>query len=178
MCGIAGYVRLDGAPADLATIERMTDAVRHRGPDGAGHFLEGTLALGHRRLSILDLSEHGAQPMRDGRGNLILVFNGEIYNYLELREELRSVGYVFRSDTDSEVILAAYDYWGENCVSRFNGMWSFAICDRARRRLFVSRDRFGVKPFYYLLNEKIFAFASEIRQLLPFVEGGARPTWT
>ena len=168
MCGIAGFVRTDGAPAERSVIERMTDAVRHRGPDGSGHFLDGSLALGHRRLSILDLSEHGAQPMHDARDTLVLTFNGEIYNYLEIREQLRAKGYTFRTETDSEVILAAYDCWGDACVSRFNGMWAFVIFDRVRKRLFLSRDRFGVKPLYYREGGNAFAFGSEIRQLLPF----------
>lgn len=170
MCGIAGFVRTDGGPAERAIIERMTDAVRHRGPDGSGHFVDGPFALGHRRLSILDLSEHGAQPMHDARDALVLTFNGEIYNYLEIRDELRAEGYTFRSDTDSEVILAAYDRWGEACVNRFNGMWAFAIFDRQRHRLFLSRDRFGIKPLYYYENNSVFAFGSEIRQLLPFCD--------
>ncbi|AHB47214.1 asparagine synthase [Hyphomicrobium nitrativorans NL23] len=171
MCGIAGFVRLDGGPAERSVIERMTDAVRHRGPDGSGHFIDGSLALGHRRLSILDLSEHGAQPMHNAGGTQVLTFNGEIYNYLEIREQLRAKGYIFRTETDSEVILAAYDCWGDECVSRFNGMWAFAIFDRARQRLFLSRDRFGVKPLYYSEGRNAFAFGSEIRQLLPFGEG-------
>lgn len=161
-------MRKNGAPAEPSTIKRMTDAVRHRGPDGEGHFIEGQVALGHRRLSILDLSERGTQPMHDQSGRLVLTFNGEIYNYIEIREELRALGYAFRTETDSEVILSAFDKWGEDCVSRFNGMWSFAIYDRPRRRLFMSRDRFGVKPFYYRDDDGVFAFGSEIRQLLPF----------
>lgn len=168
MCGIAGFIRADGAPAELDAIQRMTDAVRHRGPNGAGHFLDGPVALGHRRLSVLDLSEDGGQPMHYADSGLVLTFNGEIYNYIEIREELRTYGYTFHTQTDLEVILAAYLCWGDDCVTRFNGMWSFAIFDRRKKRLFCSRDRFGVKPFYYRVDNKTFAFSSEIRQLLPF----------
>lgn len=173
MCGIAGFIRTDGGPAELAVIQRMTDAVRHRGPNGAGHFIDGPVALGHRRLSVLDLSDDGAQPMQYADSGLVLTFNGEIYNYIEIREELRAHGYTFRTQTDSEVILAAYSCWGEDCVTRFNGMWSFAILDRRKKKLFCSRDRFGVKPFYYRVDGKAFAFSSEIRQLLPFGDSTA-----
>jgi asparagine synthase (glutamine-hydrolysing) len=173
MCGIAGFIRTDGGPAELAVIQRMTDAVRHRGPNGAGHFIDGPVALGHRRLSVLDLSDDGAQPMQYADSGLVLTFNGEIYNYIEIREELRAHGYAFHTQTDSEVILAAYSCWGEDCVTRFNGMWSFAILDRRKKKLFCSRDRFGVKPFYYRVDGKAFAFSSEIRQLLPFGDSTA-----
>lgn len=169
MCGIAGIIRLDGGPVELDAIKRMTDLVAHRGPNGEGHFTEGSVALGHRRLSVLDLSDHGAQPMSDADGRYVIVFNGEIYNYIELRQELRGFGHDFRTETDTEVILAAYRHWGEDCVSRFNGMWAFAIYDRRLKRVFLSRDRFGVKPLYYYQKDGMFAFASEIRQLLPFV---------
>ena len=171
MCGIAGIVRTDGAPAEQAEIQSMTDVVAHRGPDGQGHFLDGPVALGHRRLSILDLSDHGRQPMHYADGALVMTYNGEIYNYIEIRGELRALGYEFESETDSEVVLAAYDCWGEGCVERFNGMWAFAIYDRPRRRLFMSRDRFGIKPFYYAQSGHRFVFGSEIRQLLPFGSG-------
>ncbi len=147
----------------------MTDVVAYRGPDGKGHLVDGPVALGHRRLAILDLSEAGRQPMHSPDGNASLVFNGEIYNYLELREELRSRGHRFVSDTDTEVILAAYSEWGEKCVSRFNGMWAFALYDRRLRRIFCSRDRFGIKPFFYAGTDQAFVFGSEIKQLLPFL---------
>lgn len=168
MCGIAGFVLKDDMAASIEGIKRMTDAVSHRGPDGAGHFVDGNMALGHRRLSILDLSDHGAQPMQGERGNLVLTFNGEIYNYIEIREVLKAEGHIFHTETDSEVVLAAYGKWGRDCVHRFNGMWSLAIYDRVNRSIFFSRDRFGVKPFYYLETDKIFAFGSEIPQLLAF----------
>ncbi|MGA7353529.1 MAG: asparagine synthase (glutamine-hydrolyzing), partial [Acidobacteriaceae bacterium] len=169
MCGIAGVISRKPPFADCATIRSMTDVVAYRGPDGKGHLVDGPVALGHRRLAILDLSEAGRQPMHSPDGNASLVFNGEIYNYLELREELRSRGHRFVSDTDTEVILAAYSEWGEKCVSRFNGMWAFALYDRRLRRIFCSRDRFGIKPFFYAGTDQAFVFGSEIKQLLPFL---------
>jgi asparagine synthase (glutamine-hydrolysing) len=129
-------IHRDGRSAALETVKAMTDAVAHRGPNGEGHVLERSVGLGHRRLSVLDLSEHGHQPMDYGKTGLTLTFNGEIYNSIELREELAGFGYTFNSDTDSEVILAAYDRWGVDCVERFNGMWAFAIWDAARTSFF------------------------------------------
>jgi asparagine synthase (glutamine-hydrolysing) len=171
MCGIAGYISTHGTevPADL--IQRMTDAVAHRGPDGEGVWRSGPVAFGHRRLSILDLSEQGHQPMVDAGAGNVITFNGEIYNYVEIRQTLLEQGYRFRSHSDTEVILKAYDFWGERCVERFNGMWAFAIYDPRRNVVFCSRDRFGVKPFYYTETAQAFAFGSEIRQLLPLLPG-------
>jgi asparagine synthase (glutamine-hydrolysing) len=140
--------------------------MRHRGPDDGGLYAAGPVALGHRRLSILDLSENGRQPMFSSDGNFVLVFNGEIYNYLELREELAARGSRFQSQTDTEVILEAYRHWGQDCVSRFNGMWAFALYDVRDRLVFFSRDRFGIKPFYYVLDGECLAFASEIKGVL------------
>jgi asparagine synthase (glutamine-hydrolysing) len=134
-----------------------------------GIHIEPGVAFGHRRLAIIDLSSDGAQPMF-WEDKSILTFNGEIYNYIEIREELQSLGYKFRSKTDSEVILAAYDAWGSDCVLKFNGMWAFAIYDRIKKLVFCSRDRFGVKPFYYVHEDKFLAFGSEIRQLLPLLK--------
>ncbi|MBP2294992.1 asparagine synthase (glutamine-hydrolyzing) [Azospirillum rugosum] len=169
MCGIAGIVARNGK-LDLRTrIRAMTDAVRHRGPDGEGHHVDGRVALGHRRLAILDLSAAGHQPMASADGCRLITFNGEIYNFLELRAELEALGHRFRSRTDTEVLLAAYAEWGTECLSRLNGMWSFAIHDRQRDIVFAARDRFGEKPFYYVRTEDAFAFGSEIRQLLPFL---------
>ena len=128
----------------------MTQAVAHRGPDGEGIFLSGRTALGHRRLSIIDLSDAAAQPMTLPGTALTITYNGEIYNYRELRDELAALGHVFRTQSDTEVILAAYAAWGERCLDRFNGMWAFAILDEARSRVFCARDRFGVKPFYFV----------------------------
>lgn len=169
MCGIAGIIGLNGQAAESHLIEKMTRAVTHRGPDGEGVLVEGNVGLGHRRLAIVDLSTDGAQPMTAGQGRHTVVFNGEIYNYLELRAELQALGHVFFTCSDTEVLLAAYAEWGTACVQRFNGMWAFALYDRARKVLFCSRDRFGKKPFYYLSSRDWFAFGSEIRQLLPLL---------
>ncbi len=149
----------------------------HRGPDGSGwrefQSSAGPVALGHRRLAIIDVSDAGLQPMSDESGRFWLVFNGEIYNYLELREELRGKGYIFRSDSDSEVLLAAFREWGADCLDRLCGMFSFLIWDDRKKALFAARDRFGIKPLYVVANEHGVAFASEIKQLLglPGVSG-------
>ena len=169
MCGIFGLLNKAG-PADPALIERLTDLVAHRGPDGRGVRINGNVGLGHRRLAIIDLSEDAAQPMRDTRYPVWITYNGEIYNYLELRAELEALGFTFHTASDTEVLLAAYVCWGEKCLERFNGMWSFAIHDERDNTLFCARDRFGVKPFYYVNTPTEFAFGSEIRQLLPLVE--------
>ncbi|MFH1550211.1 MAG: hypothetical protein ABIH04_06600, partial [Planctomycetota bacterium] len=139
----------------------------HRGPDGEGFHIDGRVGLAHRRLSIIDLTEAASQPMPNEDETLWLVFNGEIYNYIELREELKKSGHRFRSKTDSEVVLHAYEEWGEECLQRFNGMWAFALYDARDKSLFFSRDRFGIKPFYYIHNGEAFSFASEIRRYSP-----------
>ena len=163
MCGL--YASIAFAP-ERARIDR----VAHRGPDGSGwrEFASaaGPVALGHRRLAIIDLSEAGLQPMADASGRYHLVLNGEIYNYLELRDELRAKGHQFSSDTDSEVLLAAYREWGEDCLHRFLGMFAFLIWDERDQILFAARDRFGIKPLYVAVNQRGIAFASEIKQLL------------
>jgi len=170
MCGIAGYISSNSLLADAEQIVRaMTKAVAHRGPDGEGIWSRGALALGHRRLSILDLSKLGNQPMVDPESGYVIIFNGEIYNYIEIRKELIALGYRFLSGSDTEVILKSYEQWGKECVHRFNGMWSFTIYDPRHDILFCSRDRFGIKPFYYLDGLNGFAFSSEIRQLLPLM---------
>ena len=166
MCGIFGLINKIGA-ADADLVGRLTDLVAHRGPDGRGVRVSGNVGLGHRRLAIIDLSEDGAQPMRDRRHPIWITYNGEIYNYLELRAELETLGFAFHTSSDTEVLLAAYVCWGEQCLDRFNGMWSFAIHDERDNTLFCARDRFGVKPFYYVDTPSAFAFGSEIRQLLP-----------
>jgi asparagine synthase (glutamine-hydrolysing) len=158
MCGLAGMVDFD-RPPERRVVERWLDDLAHRGPDGRGIFADGTACLGHLRLAIIDLSDAGLQPMADGE--LQLLHNGEIYNYVELRQELATKGHRFRTATDSEVILAAYREWGEGCVERFNGMWAFCIWDGRRRTLFCSRDRLGVKPFYYRVDGARLSFASE-----------------
>lgn len=174
MCAIAGIVHKSDAPVSAVELDRAVDLAAHRGPDGRGTFRSRNLGLGHRRLAIVDLSDDGLQPMHYAEGLLTLTFNGEIYNYLELRKELSARGVSFRTQTDSEVILAAYSEWGADCVSRFNGMWAFAIYDAARNQIFLSRDRFGVKPLFFIDEPGTFAFASEIGQLLPLL--GPRPT--
>jgi asparagine synthase (glutamine-hydrolysing) len=162
MCGICGVVALD-RPPETETVERMLGELAHRGPDGRGTHEEPGVALGHLRLAIIDLSDAGLQPFASEDGRHRLIHNGEVYNYRELRAELAAKGHRFRSQTDTEVILEAYREWGERCVERFNGMWAFAIWDSLDRRLFVSRDRFGVKPLYYRLAGGRLAFASEPR---------------
>ena len=167
MCGIAGIFAPDGR-VSAQTVERMTDAMRHRGPDDAGVELiaDGRVALGHRRLSILDLSPLGHQPMRHPSGRLWVTFNGEIYNFREIRAELETAGEHFHSESDTEVILAAYHRWGRQCLSRFRGMFALALWDADRESLVLIRDRFGVKPLYYRVAAGQFSFASEIRGLL------------
>ncbi|MDB4599612.1 asparagine synthase (glutamine-hydrolyzing) [Alphaproteobacteria bacterium] len=167
MCGIAGIVQLKGDLKSLNRIDEMAALVAHRGPDGQGSVIVGNVALGHRRLAIIDLSDQGAQPMSSSDGQLHITYNGEIYNFLELREELIAHGYKFAGNSDTEVLLNAYRQWGEYCLDRLNGMWSFAILDVRRNIVFCSRDRFGEKPFYYHQSEMAFLFGSEIRQLLP-----------
>ncbi len=169
MCGIAGIWQPDGPPIGDATTRRFIRALAHRGPDGEGiaAFDAGRLALAHRRLAILDRSDASAQPMRSSSGRYHITYNGEVYNFLELRAELESHGVRFRSDGDTEVVLAAFERWGAACLPRFNGMWAFAIWDAQDRRLFLSRDRFGVKPLYVAhLPGNRFAFASELKAFL------------
>jgi asparagine synthase (glutamine-hydrolysing) len=165
MCGISGIIHKNGTPVANGDIEAMNDLIAHRGPDGHGIYLDKGLALGHRRLAILDVSSAGHQPM-SYRDRYIVTFNGEIYNFLEIRQELCVEGYDFMSNTDTEVIMAAYDKWGAECVGRFNGMWSFAVYDKLIAEVFCSRDRFGVKPFYYANTSDKFVFGSELKQIL------------
>ncbi|MES9862814.1 MAG: N-acetylglutaminylglutamine amidotransferase [Candidatus Thiodiazotropha sp. LLP2] len=166
MCGLCGELRFDGSPADLAAIDRMNQQIQRRGPDHGGSFSDGPLGMGHRRLAIIDLSVHANQPMVDQKLNLTLVFNGTIYNYKELRETLIGLGYQFFSNGDTEVILKAYHAWGEDCVDRLSGMFAFAIWDAQRQRLFMARDRFGIKPLYYSQSGNCFRFASNTQALL------------
>ena len=153
-------------------IRDMNNLIIHRGPDDEGYYLENNFGLAHRRLAILDLSKDGHQPMHYNGicGNYTIVFNGEIYNYIELKAELMEEGYKFSSNTDTEVILASYDKWGDKCVNKFNGMWAFAIYNKESNIIFCSRDRFGIKPFYYTTVNEKFIFGSEIKQLLVFTE--------
>lgn len=164
MCAIAGILRFaeggDSAPA----LQRMLDVQRHRGPDAEGVFMEGPMALGHRRLSIIDLSQAANQPMADATGRYLVSFNGEIYNFQQVKAELKD--YSFRTHSDTEVILAAFAAWGENCLTRLKGQFAFALWDRLGRKLFIARDRLGEKPFYYHLDSQRLVFASELRALL------------
>ncbi|MCM2464708.1 asparagine synthase (glutamine-hydrolyzing) [Methanoculleus oceani] len=175
MCGIAGQFALNGDAADTALVGAMAERLAHRGPDGEGSHFSGPVGLAHRRLAIIDLSDEGRQPMGNEDGSLQIVFNGEIYNYRELREELLAAGHRFASATDTEVILHAYEEWGRDCLTRFNGMWAFALWDERRRELFCARDRLGVKPFYYTVVGGSFLFASEIKALREHPEAGRRP---
>jgi len=166
MCGIAGELHLDGVAPDMRAIRRMLDKLQRRGPDHEGSYSDGPVALGHRRLAIIDLSTHANQPMVDSELGLVLVFNGCIYNYPELRRELKLRGYHFFSTGDTEVIIKAYHAWGEACVERFIGMFAFAIWDMEQQYLFLARDRLGIKPLYYTLTDRTFRFASNSRALL------------
>lgn len=197
MCGIAGIYNTGGEPIDKVRLEKMTNIIRHRGPDDEGYLLVNTkenitqhckgtetissfqgilpdmkqgisanLGFGFRRLSIIDLSEKGHQPMSNAAGTIWIVFNGEIYNYPEIRSELQNSGYIFLTNSDTEVILAAYEHWGTDCLNHFNGMWAFALWDTKSGTLFCARDRFGVKPFYYYWNGKQLIFGSEVKQIL------------
>ena len=166
MCGIVGILNLDGAPVSPAVLQRMTDALRHRGPDGEGQFVDGALGLGHRRLAIIDLSPAAAQPMETRDSRFALTYNGEVYNFRTLRREFEARGHAFRSHSDSEVVLEAMAAWGADAVPRFNGMFAFALWDRQARELLLVRDRCGVKPLYYAQAGNAFLFASEIKALL------------
>ena len=166
MCGICGELRFDQQPANLAAIQRMSACLERRGPDHGGSFSDGPLGFGHRRLAVIDLSEHSDQPLVDQELSLSLVFNGAIYNYKELRHELQGKGYHFFSEGDSEVILKAWHAWGEGWVKRLHGMFAFAIWEEARHQLFLARDRFGIKPLYYAADSKHFCFASNMQALL------------
>ena len=167
MCGILGVL-----PAiDVVQFDHALDTLAHRGPDGSGTWSDSNVMLGHRRLAILDLSDNGHQPMIDSTGRYVIVFNGEIYNFVEIRQELEKKRYRFKSDSDTEVILAAFVEWGEACQLRFNGMWAFAIWDKREKSLFLSRDRFGKKPLFYAwLPGSRFVFASEMKAIFPFLD--------
>lgn len=166
MCGICGIVKLNGGIAEEHTVRQMMEQQRHRGPNDDGVYCQNNTGLGFVRLSILDLSMAGHQPMTDESGRYVIVFNGEIYNYIELREDLEAKGITFHSGTDTEVLLKSYIYYGKQCLDSFNGMFAFVILDKETNRLFVARDRFGVKPLYYYQDETIFCFASEIPAIL------------
>ncbi|MGA5710994.1 N-acetylglutaminylglutamine amidotransferase [Streptomyces cellulosae] len=166
MCGLSGEIRLDGGRPDVAAVERMTDRLAPRGPDGRGLWSQGPVALGHRRLKIIDLSERGAQPMTDPGARLTGVFNGCVYNYRELRDELHALGHRFFSHSDTEVVLKAYQQWGAGCVDRFHGMFAFVIVEQDTRRVVLARDRLGIKPLYLSATSERLRFASSLPALL------------
>jgi len=166
MCGIAGIISPDKLVLNHDVLKNMATAIAHRGPDGEGYWINKnhTAGLAHRRLAIIDLSDAAAQPMHYMQ-QYSIVYNGEIYNYIELKRELKKSGYHFNTDSDTEVILAAYDCYKERCLQYFDGMFSFAIWDDKEQTLFAARDRFGEKPFYYFTEKNLFAFASEMKGL-------------
>ena len=168
MCGIAGIFHVDvPKPVDPARVEAMTDVLAHRGPDGSGIWTAPGVGLGHRRLAIIDLSEAGAQPMLTPDRRVAITYNGEIYNFREVRAELEAKGHVFTSESDTEVILAAWRQWGPDCLSRLNGMFALALYDADQDALFLARDRLGVKPLYFAeLRDGALIFASELKGLL------------
>jgi len=166
MCGIAGIFHLNGEPASPVLLRRMTDSIAHRGPDGEGFYTDHFVGLGHRRLSIIDLSAAGHQPMVSFDGQVILSYNGEVYNFQEIRLELEALGYRFRSQTDSEVVLNAWHCWGTDCVTRFNGMFAFAVWDKRNQALYLVRDRYGIKPVYWGVFNGTLLFGSEQKAIL------------
>jgi asparagine synthase (glutamine-hydrolysing) len=181
MCGIAGVIDFRGEPVSAADVHRMTDAIAHRGPDGEAQYIDRNVGLGHRRLAIIDLSAAGSQPMFNEEGDVAVVHNGEIYNYRELRAELEALGHRFRSQTDTEVVVHAYEEWGDACVRHFNGMFAFSVYDRrpsaGRGVMFLARDRYGIKPLYYRRDDARLLFASEIKAILAYPGVRARVCW-
>lgn len=170
MCGITGLIHLNNNPVSPVVLQRMTDAIAHRGPDGEGHWIEGNVGLGHRRLAIIDLSPAGHQPVASVSQRYVMAYNGEVYNFKELRTELESQGYQFRSRTDTEVVLNALIAWGVKALERFNGMFGLALWDRQEQTLLLARDRYGIKPLYYAFQGQTLAFGSEQKAILAMPE--------
>jgi asparagine synthase (glutamine-hydrolysing) len=166
MCGICGIFNLNGEPVSPVNLRKMTDAIAHRGPDGEGFYTDSFIGLGHRRLAIIDLSPLAHQPMTTPDGQFTISYNGEVYNFQELRIELEALGCSFRSSSDTEVVLNAYAQWGPECIKKLNGMFAFAIWDKTRQELFLARDRYGIKPLYYAFMGHYFLFASEQKAIL------------
>lgn len=166
MCGIAGIFNLNGEPVSPILLRKMTDAIAHRGPDGEGFYIDSFIGLGHRRLAIIDLTPAGHQPMATVQNQYIITYNGEVYNFQELRTELEALGHQFRSRSDTEVVLYSYKEWGEKCLDKFNGHFAFAIWDKTKQELFLARDRYGTKPLYYTFAGPYFIFASEQKAIL------------
>lgn len=177
MCGIVGKINFNNTPVSKEEIKKMTDKLIHRGPDTEGAFVKNNVGLGHRRLSIIDLSSNGQQPMPNKTGNLWIVFNGEIYNYKELREKLETEGIEFESNTDTEVILYLYQKYGIDCLDLLRGMFAFAIYDNDKKEIFLARDRLGKKPLKYYIDENTFIFASELKAILTNPEVKKEPDW-
>lgn len=170
MCGIAGIFNLNGEPVSAVNLRRMTDAIAHRGPDGEGFYIDSFIGLGHRRLAILDLTAAAHQPMVSRDGQYAITYSGEVYNFRELRSELKNLGYQFKSRSDTEIVLYSYIEWGPECVEKFNGMFTFAIWDKTNQELFIARDRYGIKPLYYTMIGHKFLFASEQKAILTHPE--------
>ena len=166
MCGIAGILNFNQQPVAHSQIKAMTHIISHRGPDGEGQYIDEYVGLGHRRLAIIDLTPAGHQPMQTRDGRFTITYNGEVYNFKELRVQLEALGYQFHSNTDTEVILNAYAEWGHKCISKFNGMFAFAIWDKKEQKLFLARDRYGIKPLYYYVQSESFVFASEVKAII------------
>jgi len=166
MCGITGIFNVNGAPVSISLLKKMTDIISHRGPDGEGFWVDSFIGFGHRRLAIIDLTPLGHQPMQTEDGNFIITYNGEVYNFQNIRIELEAKGYRFRSKTDTEVVLKAYKEWGKKCILKFNGMFAFAIWDKNNKELFIARDRYGIKPLYYYFKNGVFIFGSEIKSII------------
>ncbi len=166
MCGITGILNLNGNSVSSHILKRMSDALNHRGPDGAGQWIEHEIGLGHRRLSVIDLSDKGKQPMHSASGRYVISYNGEVYNFCELKKDLQDSGYKFKSATDTEVVVTAIEKWGINAISRFNGMFAFALWDKKERCLTLGRDRYGIKPLYVASQSGIISFGSEQKAIL------------
>ena len=166
MCGISGIFNFNGAPVNEAELREMNRVIHHRGPDGDGVYIENNVGIGSTRLAIIDLREIANMPIYDTENRYVIVYNGEIFNYVELRNELLNKGYKFKTGSDTEVVLNAYKEWGEDCLHRLNGMWAFAIWDKQEKTLFCSRDRYGIKPLYFYKDDKKLIFGSEIKQIL------------
>ena len=166
MCGIAGILNFNNKKIDESLLKKMTNIIRHRGPDGEGMFIDKNIGLGHRRLAIIDLSDAAAQPMFNENKKIVLVYNGEIYNFMSLRKELIRKGHKFISKSDTEVILHGYEEEGINFINKLNGLFAFALWDKRKKELYLARDRYGIKPLYYFKNDVALIFASEIKSIL------------
>ena len=170
MCGIAGLINRDRKTISAKILNDMTDAISHRGPDGQGHWIKENIGFGHRRLAIIDLTHFGSQPMLSIDKRYVLIYNGEIYNFREIRSELKELGHVFIGESDTEVLLHSLIEWRERALLKFNGMFSFAFWDTEEESLLLARDRYGIKPLYYAFQGNILIFASEQKSILTHPE--------